>query len=400
MGPPKRIIFISKKKFPTQKIQQFFASKYQEEYDIQLLSNLTETENLLFDPEYTLSLLVVNFRDANLFQNVRDMKNDEIFRFLPVLGIIPEATPETLSALINCGCESYLEESHLKTSLLEYMHIILVRSNYLDEVSLQVSQLQEKAIRDFILLDIIKNYIPRTIWHKAEDFAEKQRLELNSEETELIICFADICNFSTLAQYKQPKEAVEILNVVFEVATRYVFYFHGDIDKFIGDAFLAIFNDLTQAIKAIYGIQEELRERNRAKAEAGEETIEFRIGMHVGKIVRGNVGGNDRYDNTLIGDTVNTASRLEGKSPNGGFVASEAVCERLDFDIPDKYRMSSHLKGRKGEEIYYSMFDFLSDNPDVVPNLLEEVGAVQNLKGARIQKLHKNLENTDETYVI
>ena len=389
MNMQKRILFISKKRFPVQRIQQYFALENQEEYDIRLLGDFVQLEEYLFDPDYSISLLVADFRDTQLFKDIQELKDDEVFRYLPVLGIIPEANPVVLSALINCGCESYLEESYIKTSLIEYIHLILRRSNHLDDVSAKISQLQEKAIRDFILLDIIKNYIPRTIWNKAEDFAEKQRLELNSEETDLVICFADICRFSTMAQYKQPNEVIDVLNTVFEVATRYIFYFSGDIDKFIGDAFLAIFTDLPQALKAMYGIQNELQELN----QAADEPVQFRIGMHVGKIIRGNVGGNNRYDNTLIGDTVNTASRLEGKSPVGGFVISEAVRRRLGFDIPEKYRMSAQLKGREGEEIYYLMFDFLIENPEVLPGLLEEIDIARNLKGSRIEELHKNLEN-------
>ena len=392
MALQKRILFISKEKLPVQRIQQYFVSGSGESYDIQLLSSFADAENYLFEPDYTLSLLVADFRDTELFRDIHALKSDEYFRFLPVLGIISSSNPVILSALINCGCESYVEEDHVETLLFEFIHMILLRSNQLYEVSLQNSNLQEKAIRDFILLDIIKNYIPRTIWDKAEDFAEKQRLELNSEETELVICFADICRFSTLAQYRQPKEVVDVLNIVFEVATRYIFYFNGDVDKFIGDAFLAIFTDIPSALKAMYGIQKELEELNRSNIENGTERVEFRIGMHVGKIIRGNVGGNDRYDNTLIGDTVNTASRLEGKAPNGGFVISDAVRERLGFSIPDEYRRTATLKGREGDEVYYSMFDFLNDNPNIVPNLLEDAEVARQLKGSRIQELHKNLE--------
>ena len=395
MALRKQILFISKEELPVQRIQHYFSAEDGETYDIQLLGSFAEAENCLFEPDYTLSLLVADFRDTELFRDIHTLKADEYFRFLPILGIISRSNPVILSALINCGCESYVEEDHIETLLFEFIHMMLMRSNRLYEVSLQNSNLQEKAIRDFILLDIIKNYIPRTIWDKAEDFAEKQRLELNSEETELVICFADICRFSTLAQYKQPKEVVDVLNIVFEVATRYIFHFDGDIDKFIGDAFLAIFTDITSALKAIYGIQKELQELNRAEIESGGEQVEFRIGMHVGKIIRGNVGGNDRYDNTLIGDTVNTASRLEGKAPNGGFVISDAVRERLDFAIPYRYRRTATLKGREGDEVYYSMFDFLSDNPGVIPNLLEDTETAKQLKGSRIKDLHKNLETPE-----
>ena len=381
MSLAKRIIFISRKKFPIQKIQCYFALEYKEEYDIQIFSDYAGAENILLDPEYTLSLLVADFRNADLFQDIQILKNDEFFRFLSVLGIVTEINESTFSQLLQCGCEHYIDERYLQKYLIQYMQAILLRSNYITEISLQVSQLQEKAIHDFILHDLIKSYIPRTIWHKADEFAEEQKLVINSEETELVICFADICQFSTLSQYKKPKEVVDMLNVVFEVATRYIFYFCGDVDKFIGDAVLAIFNNVEQAIKAVYGIQKEIYELNYGKDL--EEVVQFRMGIHTGRVIRGNVGGNRRYDNTLIGDAVNVASRLEGKSPNGGFVISQAVCDRLGLDIPEEYRDSAELKGRQNEETYYSMLDYLNQHPDVIPNLLGDIEIVQKMKGKK-----------------
>ena len=395
----KRILCISKANISIQKIQQYISSQNGEQYDIHLLPTFADAENYLFEPDYTLSLLIADFRNVRLFKKIRDLKSDELFRYLPILGIVSESNPSVISSLINCGCESHLEADYVETFLSVFVHTILLRSNRFDDILLEKSSLQEKVIRDFILLDIIKNYIPRTIWQKAEDFAEKQRLELNSEEVELVICFADICGFSTLAQYKQPKEVVDVLNVVFEVATRYTFYFRGDIDKFMGDAFLAIFTDIPSALKAIYGIQKELDELNHTNVENGNERVEFRIGIHIGKIIRGNVGGNDRYDNTMIGDAVNIASRLEGKSPNGGFVISDAVRERLNLDIPPQYGRTVALKGREGAVIYYSMFDFLNENPGVLPDLLEEIDTAKKLKGFSVHDFHKKSEYPDRVSI-
>lgn len=170
-----------------------------------------------------------------------------------------------------------------------------------------------------------------------------------------------------------------MLNIVFEVVSRYIFSFGGDIDKFIGDAFLALFSDLKKAVTAMYGIQKELVDLNREQQEQGKDVIRFRIGMHTGLIIRGNVGGNDRYDNTLIGDAVNTAARLESKAPHGGLVISESIRKQLDLEIPDEYRLHSELKGRKGEETYYSVFDYFDANPHLVP-YSEELESVRRAK--------------------
>ena len=394
----KRIIFISKKKFPIQRIQQYFVLEYMEEYDVQLCSKYSEAEKLLLDTEYIVILLIVDFRETSLFRDIQTLKEQERFYLLPILGIIPEITEVVLSALINCGCQSYLDEICLKTSLIEYIHMLLENSNRLETTYREISSLRAKSKRDTVLLEIVRNYIPQVIWRKAENFAETQQQKLNSEESELVICFADICQFSTLSQQKQPQQIMNILNIAFEVATRYIYHFSGDVDRFIGDTLLATFDDVKQAIKASYGIQKELNGINQGKDST--EIIEFRIGMHIGKVIRGNIGGNKRYDYALMGDTINRASRLESKSPSGGFVISEAMYERLGFTVPEEYRRSAELKGNQGTEIYYLMFDYLQNNPDAMPELHSELEAAKSGSRTAGAAGKDNLEYTDEEYLL
>ncbi len=386
----KRIIFISKKKFPIQRIQQYFALEYMKEYDVQLCSKYSEAEQLLLDSKYIVSLLVVDFRETSLFRDIQILKEQECFGLLPILGIIPEITEVTLSALINCGCQSYLDEIRLKTSLIEYIYMLLENSNRMEINCRQISQLRAKNQQDTVLLDIVRNYVPKAVWRKAENFAQTQQQKLDSEESELVVCFADICQFSTLSQQKQPQQIMNILNVAFEVATRYIYHFSGDIDRFIGDTLLAIFDDVEQAIKASYCIQKDLDEINRGKN--SDEVIEFRIGMHIGKVLRGNIGGNKRYDYALMGDTIQRASRLESRSPNGGFVISKAMHDRLGFTVPEEYRCSAELKGNEGREIYYLMFDYLQNNPDAMPELQAELEAIKSDTD--------NLKYTNEEYLL
>lgn len=375
-----RVVIVSKKKFPLQEISDVLNKILIFDIEIVIAEDFDAAENYLFDLNSPVILIVVDFQLKNISERICNLKNDELFRYLRFFALLPARDNRLAASALKCGCEVFLAEEDIEELFILQLRIVLYQAMHSEETMERVSRLQEKAIRDFILLDMIKDYIPRTTWNRARVCADEQKISLPGEESNLVICFGDICSFSTLSQHKKPQDIVDMINEVFEVATRHIFYRGGDIDKFIGDAFLAVFSDVVSAVKAMYGLQKELYDLNQEKREKGEEVVSFRIGVHKGPIVRGNVGGHHRFDNTLIGDAVNTASRLEGKSPHEGFVISEAIRLDVNVEIPDEYKLMSSLKGREGEEIYYSVFDYIKENPELFPEMhnLDEVLALKN----------------------
>lgn len=131
------------------------------------------------------------------------------------------------------------------------------------------------------------------------------------ERKEVAILFSDICGFTTMSEKNTPEETVEILNRYFEILTRCIAKYHGTIDKFIGDAAMVIWNapkDQKDYIElAIHAAEEIILEIKK------DETLSIHvaIGIDCGTVVIGNIGSKRRMDYTVIGDSVNTASRLE-----------------------------------------------------------------------------------------
>jgi two-component system sensor histidine kinase ChiS len=138
----------------------------------------------------------------------------------------------------------------------------------------------------------------------------------NAREEELTVLFCDIRGFSTIAESQSPMETFEWLNVFFTQMSQAIAADHGFIDKFLGDAILAIFdrldNHAEDAINAAVMMQKRLSEFNRDRYQYNlDEPVKIGIGIHSGIGLIGTVGSDERMDSTVIGDVVNTAARLE-----------------------------------------------------------------------------------------
>ena len=133
------------------------------------------------------------------------------------------------------------------------------------------------------------------------------------------ILFSDIKGFTAIAERLGPQQTVSMLNSYFTEMVEIVFEHHGILDKYIGDAIMAVFgtpfasaHDADHAVKVAICMQRALLEFNRRQAAAAMPAFEVRIGINSGDVVVGNIGSTRRMDYTVIGDGVNVAARLEG----------------------------------------------------------------------------------------
>lgn len=185
---------------------------------------------------------------------------------------------------------------------------------------------------------------------------ENYEIQLGGKKKEIAVLFVDIRGFTSISEGLEPEAVVNILNEYLELIARAVMKNKGTLDKFIGDAAMAIYNapdDLPnytlQAVRTARDIiKDVLQIKEKSKEKYGVE-VAFGIGIHCGTAIVGNIGCECRMDYTAIGDVVNTASRLEGKAKADQILVSKEVYEQVKDIVEASYVGSLSLKGKKKE---------------------------------------------------
>jgi adenylate cyclase len=204
---------------------------------------------------------------------------------------------------------------------------------------------------------VLKRFLPPAMVQKAA--AGKLVLDLRPEPRLITILFTDIVGFTQLANTLRSRRMAELLNEYLEAMTKAVFANGGTVDKFMGDAVLAIFGapeevtpneQVRRAIATARTMQHSLSLLNHHWLEQGlvgtncSVPVQFRCGIHQGTAVVGMFGGADRADYTAIGPSVNIASRLQQAAAPGVILVSAAVADYLQEDEISKCNLLE-LKG-------------------------------------------------------
>ena len=153
-------------------------------------------------------------------------------------------------------------------------------------------------------------------------------------EIEAAVMFVDMIGFTRLSERMAPAEAIALLREFHGCVERAVFAHNGTLDKFLGDGAMTTFgppvpgpDDAANAVAAARAVAEEAAELSRRLVEQGRPPIGIGIGLHYGPVLMGNVGGERRFEFTVVGDTVNVASRLESltRAAKATIIASDAL---------------------------------------------------------------------------
>ena len=186
-------------------------------------------------------------------------------------------------------------------------------------------------------------------------------IKLGGENRDIAVLFVDIRGFTPLSESLKPEEVVEILNEYLNLTTSSIFKNNGTLDKFIGDATMAVFNapfDLDdyemRALRAAKDIVAGARALEESCEKRFGKKVTFGVGVNCGEAVVGNIGCETRMDYTAIGDTVNTAARLEANAKAGQVLISQTIYDRVkDRDITVNPIGEIPLKGKsKGLFVY------------------------------------------------
>ena len=183
----------------------------------------------------------------------------------------------------------------------------------------------------------------------------------NSSSLEMSVLFADMRNFTSISEKLTADETFKLLNGYLEILIPAIGNNGGFIDKYIGDAVMALFNTKAEsAVKAAVDMNKGLAEWNRKHAKSGRNEIGMGVGIHFGNLVLGTIGQADRMDTTVISDTVNVASRLEALTKTYGakILISEKVYATLPREMHEMCRLVDcvRVKGKSEELNIFEVF--------------------------------------------
>lgn len=185
-------------------------------------------------------------------------------------------------------------------------------------------------------------------------------IRLGGECREIAVLFVDIRGFTAMSERLEPEQVVEILNEYLNLTSQAIFKNHGTLDKFIGDAAMAVFNApvaledyVYKAVAAAMDMVQEAKILEKRLEEKYGNKVQFGVGINCGPAVVGNIGSEKRMDYTAIGDTVNTAARLESNATSGEILVSQAVYEQVKDRIKAEPVGELELKGKQQRIVAY-----------------------------------------------
>ena len=178
---------------------------------------------------------------------------------------------------------------------------------------------------------------------------EAARTQLRGDRREVVVLFADLKGYTALSEKLDPEEVTLLMNALLQRLAGAVYDYEGYVDKFIGDAVMALFgaplaheNDAERAVLAGLAMLDAMADHN-----AGAETpLSLRVGIHLGEVVAAHLGSEMQLQYTVLGDTVNVASRLESAAEPNTVLVSEAVQDRIQDRFEEVELPPLTLKGK------------------------------------------------------
>ncbi len=209
---------------------------------------------------------------------------------------------------------------------------------------------------------VFSKYVSRGVLE--EILQNPGKVTLGGEERVITVLFSDIRGFTTLSESVTPAELVRILNIYFTAMTEEIMKEDGVLDKFVGDAVMAFWgaplhqpDHADRAIRAAKGMERRLEELNEVFKKEGTPEIKIGIGLYTGEAIAGNVGSSERFNYTVMGDTVNVSSRLEGLTKNYGvmLIVGQSTKESAQGNWKFKELDTTQVKGRNEPVHIYSV---------------------------------------------
>lgn len=281
---------------------------------------------------------------------------------LTLLSRLNESSPLIKSVIVS----AYGDMENIRTAMNRGAYDFITKPINFEDLALTmektinyVIQIKEtlKAIKEN---NILKMYVDENVLNFMSSREYESSLMLN-ENVEATVAFIDICGFTSISENESPDNVVKLLNSYFDVIVKEIIAQGGYIDKFIGDAIMAVFRGeyhIDRAIEACLAVRSHVE-----KLPALSDIISYKpkvaIGVNSGEMISGNIGSASlrRLDYTVIGDTVNTAQRLQSVAAPNQILISKAAYEKVKESFNCRKVGEVSLKNKTNPVNIYEVMD-------------------------------------------
>ncbi|WP_218110102.1 7TM diverse intracellular signaling domain-containing protein [Oligoflexus tunisiensis] len=279
-------------------------------------------------------------------QFIEELQKDGALSSIPVILLTAKSDEESRQIGTSKGASAYLGKPFNELELLSLVENLL---------KLKREEKKVAELNRHLTENILKRFLPQAMVSAIVE--GRKTLEDSPKMATVTVLFSDLCEFTKLSEEMKPAQLAEVLNQYLGRMTEIIFKHGGMVDKFIGDAVMAIFGapepmdsseQARHAVAAAIDMQEALDALNQEWAARQLPSIAMRIGVHIGTVTVGAFGSAERTDYTVIGPAVNLASRIESVAEPGTIYISTAIREYLPAESWETAG-SFKLKGIPGD---------------------------------------------------
>jgi signal transduction histidine kinase/class 3 adenylate cyclase/response regulator of citrate/malate metabolism len=266
---------------------------------------------------------------------IQMIRQDETLKGIPIVLLTAKADEDTRIEGAEQGADAYLSKPFNRRELLAEVRNLL---------ALKANERKVAELNSYLTESVLRRFLPASLVEKAA--RGELALDLRPEPKLITVLFSDIIGFTQLSNTLRSRRVAELLNEYLTEMTHAIFDQGGTVDKFMGDAILAIFGapeeitpneQVRRAIAAARQMYRSLAKLNERWQAQGISRVQFRCGIHQGTAVVGMFGGVERADYTAIGPSVNIAARIQEAAGPDSILVSAAVADYLEEDAITKF---------------------------------------------------------------
>jgi len=281
------------------------------------------------------------------FETCRRLKSDPVASEIPVIFLTAKTETEDIVKGFDYGAVDYLTKPFNPSELM-------VRVNTHLQLRRSKQELQSKNTQLQSLADKLSKYLSPDVYQSI--FTGDKDVKLETERKPLTVFFSDIVQFTQQSERMEQNDLTVWLNRYLNRMAEITAKYEGTLDKFIGDAIMVFFGDPKSS-----GVEADARQCVRMAremlAEAKKLDVNLRIGIHSGDCMVGNFGSESRMNYSIIGKTVNLASRLESNADQNRILISDVTHDLIKAEIACEVRGGIRVKGIDREIMTYYVID-------------------------------------------